>query len=95
MLSFLLLSLLSSEGVTRSEDVFRIQNASELIEFATNVNDGTSYSGSTIFLEADIEFTEELSQQFEPIGKKIGIYFYGTFDGQGHTISDLAINSTY
>ena len=71
-----------------------IYNASELVDFSKDVNSGERYTGTTVLLDADINFTEELSQTFEPIGKDISNYFVGTFDGQGHTISNLKLEST-
>ena len=53
-----------------------------------------TFFGATVLLDSDINFGEELSQQFKPIGNDWNIYFNGTFDGQGHTISNLAIDSS-
>ena len=72
----------------------RIHSASELIELSNNINISQDFSGTTIFLESDIVFTQELSQQFNPIGSDIFHIFRGTFDGQGHTISGLTIDSS-
>ena len=59
------------------------------------MNNETSYSGTTVFLDVDIDFSGgSPSEQFVPIGKSGSKYFQGTFDGQGHTISNLAINSS-
>ena len=71
-----------------------IKNANEMIEFSQNVSSGTSYLGTTVFLDADIDFSGGFSEQFEPIGKDDSKSFQGTFDGRGHTISDLAISSS-
>ena len=87
MLSLLLLS----SSVAGSE--LRIHNANELIKFSDSVNTGLLYTGTTVFLESDIDFTDELSQQFVPIGKDDGYYFLGTFDGQGHAINNLTVNT--
>ena len=57
-----------------------------------NVNNGTGFSGTTVFLDADLDFSGGLSEQFEPIGKDYNRYFQGTFDGQGRIISNLAMN---
>ena len=69
-----------------------IYNANELVDLSKSVNEGTSHSGTTVFLDSDIDFTEELSQQFEPIGTENN-NFRGAFDGNGHTISGLKISS--
>ena len=81
------------QGIT-GEGELHIKNASDLITFSKNVNSGTNYSGTTVFLDADIDISGDLSEQFEPIGKSNNYYFQGTFDGQGHTISSLAISSS-
>lgn len=85
-------ALLASKSATGAE--LRIHNASELIEFSNSVNGGKSFSGSTIVLDSDIVFTEELSRQFEPIGKKSNYGFQGTFDGQGYAIRNLEMTSS-
>ena len=76
------------------ESVLHIKNASDFIQFSKNVNSGTNYKGTTVFLDADIDFSGSLSEQFEHIGKGSSNYFQGTFNGQRHTISNLAINSS-
>ena len=63
---FILLYLLGQRALSNSLYIF---NASGLINFSRNINDGTNYSGTTVFLEADIDFSGGLSEQFEPIGK--------------------------
>ena len=63
-----------------------ISNEYELRAFADTVNDGTSYVGQTIILDNDIE----LAGNWTPIGKS-GMPFKGTFEGNGHKISNLNI----
>ena len=89
MFSVLLCCCLAAlcQGVL-GEDEYHINNASELITFSNNVNSGTNYNGTTVFLDADIDFSGGLSRQFEPIGTH-NKSFQGTFDGQGHTINNL------
>ena len=70
-------------GVVQGAYELRIHNADELITFSESVISGTSYSGTTVYLDSDIDFTPSLSQQFEPIGNS-SYYFKRTFDGQGH-----------
>lgn len=62
----------------------------ELIAFATSVNNGTFGSGSAK-LTADIEFAN--NEYWTPIGTSAHP-FNGTFEGQGHTISNLTITAT-
>ena len=86
-----LLCLLLGQGALSYDH--HISNANDLIQFSKNVNSGTSYSGTTVFLDADIDFSGGFSGKFEPIGTDDS-NFQGTFDGQGYTISNLAINSS-
>ena len=44
------------------------------------------YSGTTVFLDADLNFS---GRTLAPVGS-----FQGAFDGQGHIISNLAMNSS-
>ena len=60
----------------------------ELIDFANKVNAGDKYQGKTVILGADIDLA---NMDWTPIGKS-GTSFNGTFDGNGHTISNLKIN---
>lgn len=89
---FLLLIVLGSV-VGASDSEYRITSADELITFAKSIDSVTNYFGTTVFLDSDIVFTKELSEQFIPIGDGTN-FFLGTFDGQGHTISNLKINSS-
>ena len=70
-----------------------LSTANDIIEFASNVNSGVLYIGSTVLLDKDIDFAG-LSDQFMPIGQNWNTYFQGTFDGQGHTISNLNITTS-
>ena len=81
-------------GVVPCDDSeLRIHNTSEFITFSIDVNSGANYSGTTVYLESDLDFSGGLSEQFEPMGS-YRIPFDGTFDGQGHTISNLVVNSS-
>ena len=42
-----------------------ITTAEDLIDFSKNVNSGTSYYRTTVFLDANIDFSGGLSEQFE------------------------------
>ena len=67
-----------------------IGNKDQLIAFATSVNNGTFGSGSAK-LTADIEFAN--NEYWTPIGTSAHP-FNGTFDGQGHTISNLKVQAS-
>ena len=71
-----------------------IASAEEFVIFSWAVNSGKSYSGTAVFLDADIDLSGGFSEQFEPIKNNFVHYFSGTFDGQGYTISNLAVNSS-
>ena len=90
MIPALFCLLLLGQGVLSYE--YHISTTEGLIAFSRNVDSGASYSGTTVFLDADIDFSGGLSEQFKPIGKNYD--FQETFDGQGHTISNLAMNSS-
>ena len=64
-----------------------ICNLEDLKKFRDMVNDGTTFSGETITLAADIDLNNE---EWTPIGSNGG--FYGTFDGGNHTISNLFVS---
>ena len=68
-----------------------ISTPEELILFSSIVNDGNSYSGLFIKLGADINME---GNEFTPIVKTSSRSFEGTFDGDGHVISNLTVNQT-
>lgn len=82
-----------------------IRNAADLIEFSQFINDpnnkgkyhsdfGEQIGDSIVYrLLADITLKPEDCQELVPIGEKEATPFYDTFDGQGHSISDLLIPS--
>ena len=71
-----------------------IYTVDDLIAFRNKVNAGTNYNNYVVKLEADLDLS---GISWTPIGR---VYtdgsdkyydFYGTFDGQGHTISNLTV----
>ena len=73
-----------------------IYTVDDLIAFRNKVNAGTNYNGYVVKLEADLDLS---GISWTPIGR---VYtdgsekfydFYGTFDGQGHTISNLSVGT--
>ena len=77
-----------SNGVIGAE--LRITSVDEFIQFKNNVNRGANYSGMTVFLDSDMDFT---GKTLDPIGTSSD-YFRGTFDGQGHVIRNLEMTSS-
>ena len=67
-----------------------IGSAEQLAEFRDSVNNGDSYEGKTIYLTSDIDLSSY--SNWTPIGNQT-TNFAGTFDGQGHTISNMKITS--
>ena len=77
--------------MAEAQDNIEITTVEKLTEVATNVNNGTKdYGGTTIKLAADLN----LSGEWMPIGTTTHP-FAGTFDGQGHTISNLNVSIDY
>ena len=83
--------------------VVLISNASELLAFAAEVNSGTFVAADVAKLTADIDCSSITS--WTPIGEgtisswsatalttTTGTTFVGTFDGQNHSIQNLAMN---
>ncbi len=69
-----------------SASEFDLYFASDLAGLAKLVNEGISFEGKTIKLNANIDLA---SLEWSPING-----FNGKFDGQNHTISNLTINKT-
>ena len=69
----------------------RIKSVDEFIKFKDNVNNGTNYEETTVFLDSDLSLYGET---LEPIGNSNFSYFLGVFNGQGHVISNLSMNSS-
>ena len=93
MLQLLLASSLVGLGAVTGHE-YVINNMDEFLDFAQGVNGGILFRNTTVLLETDLDFSGEFSQQFEPIGINDTHYFPGTFDGQGHVISNLVMNSS-
>ena len=74
------------------EKEYTFTTAAELAGLADLVNAGTTFSGWTLKLGADIDLS---GSEWEPIGTgkrgKADTVFRGTFDGDGHTISNFTI----
>lgn len=77
---------------------FVLNTADDLKAFAKEVNEnGKGFEGKTVKLGKDIDLN---NTEWTPIGQTDGggtqNRFYGTFDGQNHTIKNLAVSaSTY
>ena len=90
ILSFFLCLSISGIQLNAQENVIRISTADELVKFADEVNQG-NYSGNAdiiVNLETDIDLN---GMEWTPIGIDEDHYFSGTFNGNGHTISNFKI----
>ncbi len=73
------------------ENVYTITTAAELKAFANAVNnDKNTFAGKTVVLANDIDLNWK---EWTPIGQTGATEFKGVFDGQGHTIYNLKVNS--
>lgn len=75
------------KGSGTLEDPYLIENEADLITMSTIVNGSATFANASYKMTADIFMTEV---NFKPIGQTIN--FKGTFDGDGHSISNLIIN---
>lgn len=82
------LALLALCGGVLGEEL-KITDVTKFIEFSNNVNSGIDYTNTTVFLETDIDLT---GHNFVPIGTEEH-YFNGIFDGKGHSIKNLLIDT--
>lgn len=71
-----------------SQSEFTISTANQLAGFTSLVNAGNDFSSKTVKLGADIDLS---GYTWLPTGFG-DVYFSGTFDGMGHTITGLTIN---
>ena len=78
-------------GSGTAEDPYLIGSYDELVFFRNDVNNGNRYNGKFVKLTADIDLNDE---EWTPIGdyKNDASSFLGTFDGDGHIISNLWIS---
>ena len=88
-------------GTGTEDDPFEIATAEQLLALSTTVNDGSAqgYPGQFFVLTEDIDLA---GVEWQPIGhmdledmSNNSCMFFGTFDGQGHTISNVTFNSDY
>ena len=76
---------------------YTLKTAEQLAGLAKLVEDETDFTGKKIFLASDIDLND---LEWTPIGATTrngtasSRYFRGSFDGQGHKISNLFINQT-
>lgn len=81
----------SSSTIVHASNTLKIYDADGFIDFSNDVYNGTNYSGTTVYLGSDLDFN---GKTFVPVGNASTSYFLGTFDGQGHIISNIAMTSS-
>ncbi len=88
-------------GSGTAEDPWQIATAEQLLALSAAVNDGSvnGYPGQFFVLTADIDLKDV---EWQPIGhmdlsdmSNYSCMFMGTFDGQGHTVSNVTFHSDY
>ncbi len=79
MLTMAQTAMAAITGSGTADDPYLISSTEDWNTFANNVNNGTSYSGQTVKLNADISVTTMVGTWDNP--------FNGTFDGGGHTLN--------
>ena len=84
MLTMAQTAMAAITGSGTADDPYLISSTADWNTFANNVNNGTSYSGQTVKLNADISVTTMVGTWDNP--------FNGTFDGGGHTLN-VTLNS--
>ena len=83
------------DGEEITQRVVFISDARALESFQQSVNwKNESYAGVTVMLTADIDMNDAYYANWTPIGQTGATQFQGTFDGHGHTIKNLNINSS-
>ena len=80
------------KGDGTEESPYLIENAADLISFRDSVNNGNNYLNKYILQTTDIDLSGE---EWIPIGiyeDGGSNYFYGTYDGGGHAVTNLQIH---
>ncbi len=72
---------------------YLISSAAGLKAFAELVNGGKTFEGEHVFLTAEKIDLADLEGDWTPIGN-VGARFMGTFDGLGHSISNIHVSGT-
>ena len=88
-----LLGVVAMAVVCRTQDTVRtISSAAELIAWHNEVFTSSTTVTANVKLGGDIVFGAQTSQNM-PIGHVHNTAFSGTFDGNGHTIKGLQVNT--
>ena len=89
-------------NIISEENMIEINSVEELKTFRDEVNSGNTYDGYYIYLTSDI--TLDINEEWEPIGyypmenstpdAETNRPFCGVFDGNGHEVDGIYINTT-
>ncbi len=76
-----------------------LNTSADLLDFATELAGGRTFMGQTVTLGADIDLNPGWTSGATPPANIWGVTgsgdnFFGTFDGQGHTVSGLYVANT-
>ena len=81
--------VLGNIGIRRNDDGFyELANGRDMILFSMQVARGETDANAVLTADIDMKDVEN----FTPIGNNDGTLYAGTFDGQGHKISNLTIS---
>lgn len=69
---------------------YKLSDAADLFGFAKLVNEGNDFAGKTVELTGDIDLSGYV---WMPIGNRDERHFDGTFNGNGHSIMNMAVNT--
>lgn len=87
------LSLSGAKAIDEVDGVYQIGTAADLTEFNALVTAGNDTANAVLTADIDMSGVETT-----PIGKAApaeeGVHYRGTFDGQGHRISNLVLSNT-
>lgn len=85
-----------TQAVTPSGNTYTINNAKQLAWIADQVNSNNTevkgFAGKTIKLNANIDLSGKI---WSAIGYDSNVYFNGTFDFNGHSITNMITSGTY
>ena len=77
-------------GTGTADDPYRISTGGQLALMRNQINSASSNTSANYLLTSDIDLN---GIEWTPAGMSTSNYFNGTFDGGGHTISGLSVNS--
>ena len=90
-------STVDTEWYDESKSEYVLYTAEELAGFSALVYGGNNMSGKTVKLGADINLGNlpwtPIGRMIHTGGKEENSTFYGNFDGQGHTVYNLNVNT--